>query len=98
MYPPLSWALYAMNFFFSFLLTWAGILIYVSYKNQQLRLWIVGGVSIFWIVSALYLIIVPFPMPEVRWILPFYSLVAAVVHLAVLRWGAVRQRGRLVNQ
>ena len=86
-YPPLSWALYAMNFFFSFLLTWGGLLTFVFFQKQTLRLWIVGGMALFWAASAVYLLVIPFPLPEARWVLPVYSLLVAGLYVGALRRG-----------
>lgn len=84
LYAPIGWALLAMNFFFSFLLTWAGILTYISYYHRALRKWIVGGMAAFWVIGGLYELIIPFPVREAQWILPIVSFSISVLYFVVL--------------
>ncbi|UNC92098.1 hypothetical protein [Candidatus Contubernalis alkaliaceticus] len=84
LYAPISWALYAMNFSFSYLLTLGGILTYVSFNHIAIRKWIVGGMASFWIAGGVYQLVIPFPLDEARWILPVISFVIAILYLAVL--------------
>lgn len=84
LYPPISWALYAMNFFFSFLLTWGGILTFVSYGHTDLRKWIVGGMALFWITGGFYQLLIPFPIAEARWFLPIIAFTISIMYLVVL--------------
>lgn len=83
-YPPISWALFAMNFFFSFLLTWAGILTFISLKYQAMRRFVIGGMGAFWIAGGIYELIVPFPLAEAKWILPAISFSIAVLYVIAL--------------
>ena len=89
-YPPVQWALFATNFFFSFLLLWGGFLTIIAIlqweENRWLRYSILGGMGLFWVVGALYELVVPFPVAVVRWILPgFSSSVAFLYILAILQ-------------
>lgn len=83
-YAPISWALYAMNFCFSYLLTWGGILTYISYKHNHLRKWIVGGMASFWIAGGFYQLLFPFPLAEARWILTIIAFAISILYLAAL--------------
>lgn len=78
LYPPVKWALFAMNLFFSFLLLWGGLISLIATlkwtKTQGIRYWIYGGIGLFWIVGAIYEIFVPFPIAEARWVLPGIAL------------------------
>ena len=84
MYPPIKWALFAMNFFFSFLLTWGGILSLVSlhkwYENRGVNFGVIGGLGLFWFVGAIYEILYPFPFEVVRWVLPSIALLISFLY------------------
>lgn len=79
LYPPIQWALFAMNYFFSLLLLWGGILtIFAELKWKTvkgIRKYIVGGMTLFWLVGTIYEFIFPFPIMEARWILPGVSFI-----------------------
>ncbi|WP_066495766.1 hypothetical protein [Abyssisolibacter fermentans] len=74
LYPPIKWALYAMNYFFSLLLLLGGILTLVAEFKWRMvngiRKCISGGMGLFWLAGAIYEIIYPFPIKEARWVLP----------------------------
>lgn len=78
LYPPVQWALFAMNLFFSLLLLWGGIITLVAAlkwtMSKSMRYLIYGGMALFWIIGSIYEIFVPFPMIEARWVLPIIAL------------------------
>jgi hypothetical protein len=84
LYPPVKWALFAMNFFFSLLLFWGGLLSLAAVLKWKMtpgmRYWIFGGMGIFWALGAVYELIVPFPMPEAKWVLPGIAFVNACLY------------------
>ncbi len=90
--PAIVWALYAMNFFFSFLLTWGGILTFISYSTGQLKQWIVGGMTAFWVVGGFYQLVVPFPIAEARWILPLVAFTIAILYFTALCLGLCEKK------
>lgn len=88
LYPPIKWALFAMNFFFSLLLLWGGLLTLISTLKwtitRRMRYWIHGGMGLFWLVGAIYEIVFPFPILEAMWVLP-----AIAFCISLLYWIAV---------
>ncbi len=85
LYPPIQWALFAMNFFFSLLLLWGGILSLVSTlkwtMTKSMRYWIHGGLGLFWLIGAIYEILVPFPIVEAKWILPIIAFMISCLYV-----------------
>ena len=88
----IQWALFSINFFFSFLLLAGGILTFVAVRRlyQSLPpdrglLLAMGG---FWIVNTLYQLIIPMPLPPKLWVLHIvllgYGIVAALAYLTGL--------------
>jgi len=63
----LQWSLFALNFFFSYLLLVIGLAVLAagwnSSRGQPLAIIVVGGATSFWLVNFGYLLIFPFPMP-----------------------------------
>jgi hypothetical protein len=63
----LQWSLFALNFFFSWLLLVVGLAVLAAAwnlpRNQPLALRIVGGAASFWLANFTYLMIFPFPVP-----------------------------------
>lgn len=84
LYPPIQWALFAMNFFFSLLLLWGGLLTLAAALkwqiNARMRVWIFGGMGLFWCIGAVYEIIFPFPMKEAAPVLPAIAFVEALLY------------------
>ncbi|GAA0179590.1 hypothetical protein SH2C18_24310 [Clostridium sediminicola] len=79
LYPPIKWALFAMNYFFSLLLLLGGILTLVAEFKwgmvKGIRKCILGGMGLFWLAGSIYEVIYPFPIMEARWVLPGVALV-----------------------
>ena len=84
LYSPIKWALFAMNIFYSFLLLWAGVLSFIcAIKpniSQSIYHWINGGIGLFWLIGAIYEIIIPFPINEARWILPCMAFFISILY------------------
>ena len=64
---PIPWALFSMNFFFSFLLLAGGILTFVALRAFRRSYHCDRGILIamagFWLANSLYQIFVPMPLP-----------------------------------
>lgn len=84
LYAPITWALYAMNFFFSILLAWGGILTLIAFTSRNFRKWINGGIAAFWIIGGIYEVIYPFPIAEARWVLPIIAFFIAILYVIAL--------------
>jgi hypothetical protein len=90
----IRWGLFAINFFFSFLLFVIGVFVLATAWNrshtQPTALMIVGGGASFWLVNFAYLMISPIPMPPsmylVKLALQFYSFAALILHGIPLGW------------
>lgn len=93
-YPPIQWALFATTVFFGALLVLAGILtIQVGSsvtEPTRVETTLVAGMGVFWLFSALYGVVVPFPAPIVEWIIPIFAFLVAGLHFGGL-W-LVRRR------
>src|SRR5690554_5283648 len=80
----MTWAMFADNFFFSVLLIWAGILSLMAFSTLKLNktgiLWIIGGMSLFWLFGCGYELIIPFPFPIVKWVLPIFAFSTAFLY------------------
>lgn len=85
LYPPIRWALFAMNYFFSLLLVWGGLLTLVTeFKWRSvkgLRKCILSGMGLFWLLGTIYEIIYPFPIKEARWVLPGVGFVISCLYV-----------------
>lgn len=85
----IQWALFSINFFFSFLLLAGGILTFVALRRLCRALPPDRGVLIamggFWMVNTLYQLIIPMPLPPKLWLLHIvllgYAVVAALAYL-----------------
>ncbi len=93
----IRWGLFAINFFFSFLLLVLGVLVlaaaWTRARLQPAALLTVGGGAAFWLVNFAYLVACPMPMPPslfaVKLGLQLYSLAALLFHGIPLGWLAV---------
>ena len=92
LYEPVRWALYATTVFFGVVLLLAGLLVVAVARSRELpprfAHGIVLGMAGFWVVGAVYEIVVPFPDPYAAWALPVFSLVVALLLVA----GVLRRR------
>lgn len=85
----IQWALFSINFFFSFLLLAGGVLTFVALRRLHRSLPPDRGVLIamagFWIVNTLYQLIIPMPLPPKLWLLHVvllgYGVLAALAYL-----------------
>lgn len=99
LYAPLHWALFATTVFFGVLLVLAGaltVLVAVA-PSMPFRLVgvVAGGMATFWVIGAIYEILVPFPESEVaRWALPAFSIIVAWLHITGLWLRATATRSR----
>lgn len=84
LYEPITWALYAMNFFFSILLAWGGFLSILAWSSKRFRKWINGGMAAFWVIGGIYEIVIPFPIAEAKWVLPIISFSIAGLYIVAL--------------
>jgi hypothetical protein len=88
LYEPVRWALYATTVFFGVLLVFGGV------ASVAVALWhdvpwrvvllVGGGMAAFWLIGAVYEILVPFPAPVAAWVLPVFSAIVALLYLAGL--------------
>ena len=87
----IQWALFSINFFFSFLLLAGGILTFVALRRLSRLLPPDRGVLLamggFWIVNTLYQVFIPMPLPPKLWVL----------HVVLLGYGVVAALAYLVN-
>lgn len=84
LYEPITWALYAMNFFFSILLAWGGFLSWSALSSKRYSVRINGGMAVFWVIGGIYEIVIPFPIAEAKWALPAISFTIASLYIAAL--------------
>lgn len=97
LYPPVRWALFAINFAYSCLLLWGSLLTLLVIRrpcrDALLAGSILGGIAGCWLAGALYELIVPFPVDGVRWVLPTFALMTGLLYLVPLieaAWAANR--------
>jgi hypothetical protein len=94
----IQWALFSINFFFSFLLLAGGILTFVALRRLNRALPPDRGVLLamagFWIANTLYQLFIPMPLPPKLWLLHIvllgYGALAALAYLVSL--GALRKQ------
>lgn len=84
---PIPWALFAINFFFSFLLLAGGILTFITLRalrrSSHSDRGILFAMAGFWLSNTLYQIFIPMPLPARMWPLHVVLLgFAAVTTLA----------------
>lgn len=95
---PIPWALFSINFFFSFLLVAGGVLTFRALAalrgSRHCDRGILGSMAGFWLANALYQIIVPMPLPAQLW--PLHVVLVGFALVAMLAYGvgavAVGQR------
>lgn len=82
---PIPWALFSINFFFSFLLLAGGVLTFRALaalrRSSACDRGILVAMASFWLVNALYQILVPMPLPAQLWPLHLVLLGFALVAL-----------------
>lgn len=90
---PIPWALFSINFFFSFLLLAGGLLTFRALaalrRSGRCDRGILVAMAAFWLVNSLYQLIVPMPMPPQLWPLRVVLVGFALVALLAYGVGAV---------
>ena len=80
---PIPWALFSLNFFFSFLLLAGGILTFVTLRalrrSSHVDRGILFAMAGFWLANTLYQVFIPMPLPPNLWPLHVALLGFAVV-------------------
>ena len=86
-FPTVRWALFSLNFFFSFVLLALGVLTLLGVLLRRTHEWTYLAVAVaaagFWLVNGSYQVIVPMPMPH-RLVLLSYFLKAYAFGVALL--------------
>ena len=88
LYEPVRWALYATTVFFGLLLVFGGavtvaVAVWREVPGRVVAL-VAGGMAAFWLIGAVYEILVPFPAPVASWVLPLFSIAVALLYLVGL--------------
>jgi len=85
---PIPWALFSINFFFSFLLFAGGILSFVALREFRRSSHCDRGILIamagFWLANSLYQIFIPMPLPANLW--PLHVVLLGFAALAMLAY------------
>lgn len=93
---PIPWALFSINFFFSFLLLAGGVLTFRALaafrRTGGCDRGILVAMASFWLVNALYQLLVPMPLPAQLWPLHVVLLGFALVALAAYVSAALTAR------
>lgn len=86
---PISWGLFAINFFFSCLLLGGGIATIIAGRHRResplLSNCIIWGMGIFWIIDLVYQIVFPFPVATVRWVLLTFAAFVALLYIFAIQ-------------
>lgn len=76
--PAIKWGIFSINFFFSSLLLWGGIMTIIAAlrwkKIDLLGYLALAGMFTFWVVNAIYQAFIPMPLPESMAVLKFAFL------------------------
>jgi hypothetical protein len=95
---PIPWALFSINFFFSFLLFAGGILTFVALRALRRASHADRGVlfamAAFWLANTLYQVFIPMPLPAALWPLHVVLLGFAAVTLLAYGVGLLAMRER----
>jgi len=82
---PIPWALFSINFFFSFLLLAGGILTFIALRamcrSSHPDCGILFAMAGFWLANTLYQVFIPMPLPARMWPLHVVLLGFAAVTL-----------------
>ena len=80
---PIPWALFSINFFFSFLLLAGGVLTFIAlmqfHRSSRCDPGILITMAAFWLANSLYQVFLPIPLPSRLWPLHVALLGFAVV-------------------
>ena len=88
----IQWALFSINFFFSFLLVAGGILTFVTLRRLHRSLppdrGVLFAMAGFWLVNLLYQLFIPMPLPAKLWplhvVLVGYAVLATIAYIVSL--------------
>lgn len=89
---PIPWALFSINFFFSFLLLAGGILTFVALadlrRSSRVDRGILFAMAAFWLSNTLYQVLIPMPLPARMWplhlVLVGFAVTTLLAYLASL--------------
>ena len=85
---PIPWALFSINFFFSYLLLAGGILTFVALRAFRRSYHCDHGLLVamagFWLANSLYQIFVPMPLPAQLW--PLHVVLLGFAVMATLAY------------
>jgi hypothetical protein len=85
---PIPWALFSINFFFSFLLLAGGILTFVTLRALRRSAHpdrgILFAMAGFWLANALYQVFIPMPLPARMW--PLHVVLLGFAALTLLAY------------
>ena len=89
---PIPWALFSINFFFSFLLLAGGVLTFVVLRSVRRSSHsdrgILFAMAAFWLANTLYQIFIPMPLPARMWplhvVLVGFAIVTTLAYVASL--------------
>ncbi|MBI1744935.1 tetratricopeptide repeat protein [Candidatus Acetothermia bacterium] len=101
----LSWGLFSINFFFSVLLLGGSIITFiVAFKRTETNTLAYAsmlGMGVFWVVNAIYQIIIPFPLPDnlaiLRWSLLAFAVLVAFLYLLPLIWALHSKSSKVIG-
>src|SRR5437016_1157996 len=104
-HPTVSWALFSLNFFFSYVLLALGVLTLLGALLRRTQEWTYLAVAVaaagFWLVNGSYQVMVPMPMPHryVLWsyFLKAYAFAVALLYLIPVASIARAQRGSVLT-
>jgi hypothetical protein len=88
----IQWALFSINFFFSYLLLAGGVLTLVALRRLHRSLppdrGVLYAMAGFWLVNLLYQLIIPMPLPAKLWLLHLvlvgYAVLCTLAYVASL--------------
>ena len=85
---PIPWALFSINFFFSFLLLAGGILTFVTLRELRRSSHpdrgILFAMAAFWLVNTVYQVFIPMPLPARMW--PLHIVLLGFAALTLLAY------------
>jgi hypothetical protein len=85
---PIPWALFSINFFFSFLLLAGGILTFVTVRqlrrSSHLDRGILFAMAAFWLANSLYQVFLPMPLPARLW--PLHAVLLGFAAMTLLAY------------
>jgi len=85
---PIPWALFSINFFFSFLLFAGGILSFIALRafrrSSHCDRGILVAMAGFWLANLLYQIFIPMPLPAKLW--PLHVVLGGFAAMAMLAY------------